>query len=133
MLVWYFFCVCYLLIIAFRFVYITIHCILVCTWLLLAFIACVTNNSAYSSKRRHIHIRHCYLTEIGIIWLEYVKTERNHTDPLTKGLSLRRRGPWMEESMVETLSVVKQSHEYLYALHFSSLWSVVVLNVRISY
>ncbi|KAL0332841.1 UNVERIFIED_CONTAM: Retrovirus-related Pol polyprotein from transposon TNT 1-94 [Sesamum calycinum] len=52
----------------------------------------IAKNYAYNGKRRHIHIRHGAVKELlknGIISLEYVRSERNLADPLTKGLTRR--------------------------------------------
>lgn len=53
---------------------------------------CVAKNSAYNGKKRHIHVRHesvRSLIESGVITMEYVRSERNIADPLTKGLNRR--------------------------------------------
>ncbi|KAL0309389.1 UNVERIFIED_CONTAM: Retrovirus-related Pol polyprotein from transposon TNT 1-94 [Sesamum radiatum] len=47
----------------------------------------IAKNYAYNGKRRHIRIRHGAIKELlknGIIFLEYVRSERNLADPLTK-------------------------------------------------
>jgi len=47
------------------------------------------HNSVYNGKKRHIHIRHGAVQRLlmhGAISLEYVRSERNLADPLTKGL-----------------------------------------------
>ncbi|KAL0373734.1 UNVERIFIED_CONTAM: Retrovirus-related Pol polyprotein from transposon TNT 1-94 [Sesamum radiatum] len=52
----------------------------------------IAKNYAYNGKRRHIRIRHSAVRELlknGIISLEYVRSERNLADPLTKGLTRR--------------------------------------------
>ncbi|KAL0407798.1 UNVERIFIED_CONTAM: Retrovirus-related Pol polyprotein from transposon TNT 1-94 [Sesamum radiatum] len=52
----------------------------------------IAKNYAYNGKRRHIRIRHGAVKELlkgGIISLEYVRSERNLADPLTKGLTRR--------------------------------------------
>ncbi|KAL0401640.1 UNVERIFIED_CONTAM: Retrovirus-related Pol polyprotein from transposon RE2 [Sesamum latifolium] len=52
----------------------------------------IIKNYAYNGKRRHIRIRHGAVKELlksGIISLDYVKSERNLADPLTKGLTRR--------------------------------------------
>ncbi|KAL0316545.1 UNVERIFIED_CONTAM: hypothetical protein Sradi_5532700 [Sesamum radiatum] len=52
----------------------------------------IAKNYAYNGKRRHICIRHGAVQEIlknGIISLEYVRSKRNLTDPLAKGLTRR--------------------------------------------
>ncbi|KAL0287063.1 UNVERIFIED_CONTAM: Secreted RxLR effector protein [Sesamum angustifolium] len=52
----------------------------------------IAKNYAYNGKRRHIRIRHGTVKELlmnGIISLEYVRSERNLVDPLTKGLTRR--------------------------------------------
>ena len=49
----------------------------------------VANNSVYNGKRRHIRIRHNVVRQLiknGVITLDYVKSGKNLTDPLTKGL-----------------------------------------------
>ena len=43
----------------------------------------------YNGKKRHIRLRHKVLKEFiasGVISLDYVKSEKNLADPLTKGL-----------------------------------------------
>ncbi|KAL0356467.1 UNVERIFIED_CONTAM: Retrovirus-related Pol polyprotein from transposon RE2 [Sesamum radiatum] len=52
----------------------------------------IAKNYAYNGKRRHIRIKHGAVKELlkgGIISLEYVRSERNLVDPLTKGLTRR--------------------------------------------
>ncbi|KAL0345491.1 UNVERIFIED_CONTAM: Retrovirus-related Pol polyprotein from transposon RE2 [Sesamum radiatum] len=52
----------------------------------------IAKNYAYNGKRRHIRISHSAVKELlknGIISLEYVRSERNLADPLTKGLTRR--------------------------------------------
>ncbi|KAL0449212.1 UNVERIFIED_CONTAM: hypothetical protein Slati_1477600 [Sesamum latifolium] len=52
----------------------------------------IAKSYAYNGKRRHIRIRHSAVKELlknGIISLEYVRSERNLADPLTKGLTRR--------------------------------------------
>lgn len=47
-------------------------------------------NNVYNGKRRHIRIRHDSVRELlknGVISLEFVRSERNLTDPLNKGLT----------------------------------------------
>ena len=49
----------------------------------------VANNQSYNGKRRHIRVRHAIVRDLirnNVISLEYVKSERNIADPLTKGL-----------------------------------------------
>ncbi|CAN0838583.1 Retrovirus-related Pol polyprotein from transposon TNT 1-94 [Linum grandiflorum] len=49
----------------------------------------VANSSVYNGKKRHLRIRHesvRTLLETGVISLNYIKSERNLADPLTKGL-----------------------------------------------
>ncbi|GMI95547.1 hypothetical protein HRI_003224000 [Hibiscus trionum] len=51
---------------------------------------CVAKSQVYNGKKRHIRIRHesvRHLIRNGVLSLEYVKSERNLADPLTKGLS----------------------------------------------
>ncbi|XP_019173288.1 PREDICTED: uncharacterized protein LOC109168888 [Ipomoea nil] len=51
---------------------------------------CVAKNSMYNVKRRHIRVRHESVRQLivnGVITLEYVKSEKNIADPLTKGLN----------------------------------------------
>ena len=53
---------------------------------------CVANNNAYNGKKRHIRIRHEAVRQLitnGVICLEFVRSERNLADPLTKGLNRR--------------------------------------------
>ena len=55
-------------------------------------VICVAKNSAYNGKKRHIHVRHesvRTLIESGVITMEFVRSERNIADPLTKGLNRR--------------------------------------------
>ncbi|KAK4390255.1 hypothetical protein Sango_2088800 [Sesamum angolense] len=52
----------------------------------------IAKNYAYNGKRRYIRIRHGTVKDLlknGIIFVEYVRFERNLTDPLTKRLSRR--------------------------------------------
>ena len=52
----------------------------------------VTHNSVYNGKRRHIRIRHSAVKQLlkhGVISLQYVRSEKNLADPLTKGLTRR--------------------------------------------
>jgi len=52
----------------------------------------VAHNSVYNGKRRHIRIRHSAVKQLlkhGVISLQYVRSEKNLTDPLTKGLTRR--------------------------------------------
>ncbi|KAL0434115.1 UNVERIFIED_CONTAM: hypothetical protein Slati_2745800 [Sesamum latifolium] len=52
----------------------------------------IAKNYAYNGKRRHIRIRHGVVKELlksRIIPLEYVRSERNLVNPLTKGLTKR--------------------------------------------
>ena len=52
----------------------------------------VAHNSVYNEKKRHIHIRHSVVKQLlkhGIISLEYVRSEKNLADLLTKGLIRR--------------------------------------------
>ena len=52
----------------------------------------VVNSGAYNGKKRHIHIRHEAVRQLirnGVLSLEYVRSERNIADPLTKGLCRR--------------------------------------------
>ena len=49
----------------------------------------VANNQAYNGKRRHIRLRHAIVKSLiknNVLSLEYVKSEMNIADPLTKGL-----------------------------------------------
>lgn len=53
----------------------------------------VTKNSVYNGKRRHIRIRHAIVRDFlknGVITLDFVKSESNLADPLTKGLARRQ-------------------------------------------
>ena len=50
----------------------------------------VDNNSNYNGKKRHIRLRHSSVRQLlknGVIALNYVRSERNLADPLTKGLA----------------------------------------------
>ena len=52
----------------------------------------VAKNSAYNGKKRHIQIRHESVRSLitsGVLTMEYVRSERNLADPLTKGLNRR--------------------------------------------
>lgn len=52
----------------------------------------VAKNSVYNGKRRHIRVRHGIVKQLlkdGVIALDFVRSERNIADPLTKGLSKR--------------------------------------------
>ncbi|KAL0392780.1 UNVERIFIED_CONTAM: hypothetical protein Sradi_2500800 [Sesamum radiatum] len=52
----------------------------------------IAMNYAYNGKMRHIRIRHGAVKELlnnGIISLDYMRSERNLADPLTKGLTRR--------------------------------------------
>ncbi|KAL0373189.1 UNVERIFIED_CONTAM: hypothetical protein Scaly_1000500 [Sesamum calycinum] len=52
----------------------------------------IAKNYAYNGKRRHIRIRYGAVKELlkdGIISLDYVRSERNLADPLTKGPTRR--------------------------------------------
>jgi len=52
----------------------------------------VAHNSVYNGKRRHIRIRHSAVKQLlkhGVIYLQYVRSEKNLADPLTKGLTRR--------------------------------------------
>ncbi|KAL0423071.1 UNVERIFIED_CONTAM: Retrovirus-related Pol polyprotein from transposon TNT 1-94 [Sesamum radiatum] len=52
----------------------------------------IAKNYAYNGKRRHIRLKHSAVKELlknGIISLDYVRSERNLADPLTKGLTRR--------------------------------------------
>ncbi|KAL0333030.1 UNVERIFIED_CONTAM: Retrovirus-related Pol polyprotein from transposon RE2 [Sesamum calycinum] len=52
----------------------------------------IAKNYAYNGKIRHICIRHDAVKELlenGIISLDYVRSQRNLADPLTKGLTRR--------------------------------------------
>ena len=49
----------------------------------------VAHNHAYNGKKRHIRLRHKAVRNLlseGVISLDYVKSEKNIADPLTKGL-----------------------------------------------
>lgn len=44
----------------------------------------------YNGTRRHIRIKHAAVEQLlrnGVIWVDYVKSERNLADPFTKGLT----------------------------------------------
>jgi len=52
----------------------------------------VAHNSVYNEKRRHIRVRHSAVKQLlkhGVISLQYVRSEKNLADPLTKGLTRR--------------------------------------------
>jgi len=52
----------------------------------------VAHNSMYNGQKRHIRIRHSAVKQMlkhGVIFLEYVRSKRSLTDPLTKGLTKR--------------------------------------------
>ncbi|KAA0053505.1 ty1-copia retrotransposon protein [Cucumis melo var. makuwa] len=51
---------------------------------------CTAKNSVYNGKSRHICLRHAVVKQLlkeGTISLEFVRTEKNLADPLTKGLT----------------------------------------------
>ncbi|XP_040957882.1 uncharacterized protein [Gossypium hirsutum] len=51
---------------------------------------CIAKRQAYNGNKRNIRIRHesmRHLIKNGVITLEYVRSERNLVDPLTKGIS----------------------------------------------
>lgn len=53
----------------------------------------VAKNSVYNGKRRHIRIRHAAVKQLldnGVIALDFVRSERNLADPLTKSLNGRQ-------------------------------------------
>ncbi|MDV3146714.1 MAG: Ty1/Copia family ribonuclease HI [Sweet potato little leaf phytoplasma] len=67
----------------------------------------IAKSSVYNGKRRHIRLRHGVVKQLlksGIISLEYVRSERNLTDPLTKGL---RRRVILESSASMGLKLLK--------------------------
>jgi len=50
----------------------------------------IAMNNVYNGKRRHIRVRHSSVREFlknGVISLEFVRSERNLADPVTKGLT----------------------------------------------
>lgn len=50
----------------------------------------VAKSSAYNGKKRHIRIRHEAVRHLilnGVLTMEYIRSERNLADPLTKGLN----------------------------------------------
>ncbi|KAH6775582.1 multidrug resistance-associated protein 10 [Perilla frutescens var. hirtella] len=50
----------------------------------------VAKNSVYNGKRRHIRVRHAGVKQLlksGVISLDFIRSERNLADPLTKGLN----------------------------------------------
>ena len=52
----------------------------------------VEHNNVYNRKKRHIRIRHGAIKQLlkhGVISLEYLRSEKNLADPLTKGLPRR--------------------------------------------
>ena len=58
----------------------------------------IVKNQAYNGKKRHIRIRYesvRHLIRSGVLSLEYVKSERNLANLLTKGLS---RKPVLDSS-----------------------------------
>ncbi|KAL4037745.1 hypothetical protein IC575_001345 [Cucumis melo] len=51
---------------------------------------CTAKNSVYNGKSRHIRLRHAVVKQLlkeGTISLEFVRSEKNLVDPLTKGLT----------------------------------------------
>ncbi|TYK30643.1 ty1-copia retrotransposon protein [Cucumis melo var. makuwa] len=51
---------------------------------------CTAKNSVYNGKSRHIRLRHAVVKQLlkeGTIFLEFVRSEKNLDDPLTKGLT----------------------------------------------
>ena len=64
-------------------------------------------NKTYNEKSRHIRLRHKIVKQLlddGIISLDYVRSELNISDPLTKPL---------ERKLVENTSREKTSGEYI--------------------
>ena len=50
----------------------------------------IAKNSVYNGKSRHICLRHAVVKQLlkeGTISLEFVRSEKNLADPLTKGLT----------------------------------------------
>ncbi|KAA0065511.1 Retrovirus-related Pol polyprotein from transposon TNT 1-94 [Cucumis melo var. makuwa] len=51
---------------------------------------CTAKNSVYNGKSRHVRLRHAVVKQLlkeGTISLEFVRSEKNLADPLTKGLT----------------------------------------------
>ncbi|TYK14234.1 ty1-copia retrotransposon protein [Cucumis melo var. makuwa] len=51
---------------------------------------CTAKNSVYNGKSKHIRLRHAVVKQLlkeGTIFLEFVRSEKNLADPLTKGLT----------------------------------------------
>ncbi|KAA0056672.1 ty1-copia retrotransposon protein [Cucumis melo var. makuwa] len=51
---------------------------------------CTAKNSVYNGKNRHIRLRHAVVKQLlkeGTIFLEFVRSEKNLANPLTKGLT----------------------------------------------
>ena len=65
---------------------------------------CIAKSSVYNGKKRHIHIRHEAVRHLilnGILRMEYIRSEGNLADPLTKGLNKKvvldsLRGMWLK-------------------------------------
>ena len=50
----------------------------------------VAKSSVYNGKKRHIYIRHEAVRHLilnGVLTLEFIRSEKNLADPLTKGLN----------------------------------------------
>ncbi|KAA0066431.1 ty1-copia retrotransposon protein [Cucumis melo var. makuwa] len=51
---------------------------------------CIAKNSVYNGKRRHIRLKHAAVKQLlkkGTISLEFIRSQKNLADPLTKGLT----------------------------------------------
>ena len=63
-------------------------------------------NNVYNGKRRHIRIRHDSVRELlknGVNSLEFVRSERNLADSLTKGLTRKLVFESSREMWLKTL------------------------------
>lgn len=52
----------------------------------------VAKNNVYNGKRKHIRLKHVIVREIlgdGVISLDFIRSEKNLTDPFTKALNKR--------------------------------------------
>ncbi|KAK4383708.1 Retrovirus-related Pol polyprotein from transposon TNT 1-94 [Sesamum angolense] len=75
----------------------------------------IAKNYAYNGKRRHIRLRHSAIKELlknGIISLDYVRSERNLADPLTKGLTRRIIQETSRAMGLKALGIVKYGDNY---------------------
>uniref|UniRef100_A0A2N9I4V3 Reverse transcriptase Ty1/copia-type domain-containing protein n=1 Tax=Fagus sylvatica TaxID=28930 RepID=A0A2N9I4V3_FAGSY len=80
-------------------------------------------NKLYNGKQRHMRLRHNIVQQLinnGVIALEFVRSEKNLADPLTKGLSrklytldeITYMGVEVEAASYESLANSLKPHEY---------------------